>query len=88
MNLMKNKKAKVRYLAENIADIPKDPDRGRLLMILLYWKVFNGIDIPESVMREILQKGTNPETLGRLARLVRKDIEKEKLEEMRNAHED
>jgi hypothetical protein len=85
---LNTKKARVRYLAESVTDIPRDPDRGRMLLILLYWKVFEGIDIPETLMKQLMLKGSNPETLGRLARFVNTDIAKEKLEEMRNRHED
>ena len=86
MNLM-SKKARVRYLSENIEEIPKDPNRGRLLLTLLYWKVFDGIDIPESLMKEIMIKGTSPETLGRMFRHVRTDIQNENIDEMRKNHE-
>lgn len=87
MNL-DSKKARVRYLAESVEDIPKDPDRGRMLMILLYWKVFDGVDIPDSLMKQLMQKATNPETLGRLARFVNNDILAENLEEKRKEYED
>lgn len=67
-------KGRIRYLYEKVPDIAKDTDRGRLLMILLYWRIFDGVNIPESVMREILKKASNPESLGRLARFVVRDM--------------
>lgn len=67
-------KGRVRYLARTIPMITQDPDRGRLLMILLYWKLFDGIEIPPATMKQILERGTNPESLGRLLRFVLREM--------------
>lgn len=75
-------KSRVRYLAEMVDGVTTDPNRGRLLMMLLYWKLFDGIDIPPEIMRQILEKGTHPESLGRLMRFVLKDIKDAKCESL------
>jgi hypothetical protein len=36
--------------------------------LLLYWQVFDGIDIPRELINEILENGTEPESIGRLKR--------------------
>ena len=40
----------------------------KLLMMLLYWKVFDKIAIPDELMREIAQKATHPDTVMRRIR--------------------
>lgn len=63
--------ANVRYLYESIHEIRNQTSRKRkVLLTLLYWKVFDEIDIPANVMQEILSKATNPETIFRSLRHV------------------
>jgi hypothetical protein len=38
------------------------------LLLLLYWQVFDEIDIPKEVINTILEKGTEPESISRLKR--------------------
>lgn len=66
---MKSHVKRLQYLLETM-DVLEDIDypRRKMLLTLLYWKVFDGIDIPDSVMQSILQKGTNPETIFRALR--------------------
>lgn len=40
------------------------------LLILLYWQVFDDIKIPEEVIKEIAENGTEPETISRAKRKV------------------
>jgi hypothetical protein len=39
-----------------------------LHLILSYWQVFDGIDIPEEVVKQIVEKATQPETISRARR--------------------
>ena len=66
---MKSHVKRLQYLLEtmDVLDDVEYPKR-KLLLTLLYWKVFDGIDIPDSVMQSILQQGTNPETIFRALR--------------------
>ncbi|MNQ43021.1 hypothetical protein D3C85_567350 [compost metagenome] len=77
---MESIKARLRYLVENIDGVARDSNRGRMLATLLYWKVFDGIDIPDEMMRQLMEKGTNPDSIGRLIRFALHDIEKEQRE--------
>jgi hypothetical protein len=54
----------VEDLASNIPLVLTD-DR---FLLLMYWKICNGIDIPNSLIREILAKGSMPETITRSKR--------------------
>ncbi|MEW6770100.1 MAG: hypothetical protein AB1330_01725 [Bacillota bacterium] len=38
------------------------------LLCLLYWRVYDDVDIPGDVMCAILERGTNPESLLRYKR--------------------
>lgn len=38
------------------------------LLLLLYWQVFDEIDIPKDIVNEIAEKGTEPESINRLKR--------------------
>lgn len=39
-------------------------------LIISYWQIFDGVDIPTDVLRQILQKGSEPETISRSRRKV------------------
>jgi len=56
-------------------------------MILLYWKIFDGINLSDELIKEIMTKGTNPETLGRLARFANTDILSEKAQSEETQHD-
>lgn len=43
-------------------------ERGDLLLVLLYWRIYDGIQIPPRVMKEILHKATVPESITRRKR--------------------
>jgi hypothetical protein len=42
-----------------------------LLLLLSYWQLFDGIDIPEDVVKQIVDNGTQPETIARSRRKAR-----------------
>lgn len=59
-----------------------------LHLLLSYWQLFDGIDIPDHVIKQIVEHGTQPETIARSRRKARelaryRDI----LELQRLAHE-
>jgi hypothetical protein len=75
---MKSHEARIAYLLESIDALGEiNSPRRKILLTLLYWKVFDGIEIPDSVMRTILNQGTNPETIYRSLRKVQ-EKEREK----------
>jgi hypothetical protein len=55
---------KINYILENV---PKAKKNSKLL-ILVYWQLFDNIDIPETVIKDILEHGTVPETITRSLR--------------------
>lgn len=59
-------KDKVEYIVEMVPRAALD----QKLLILTYWRVFDGINIPPSVAKEILEKGTSPETISRSKRKI------------------
>jgi len=61
---LKTTEQRVAYLVQKV---PATRTNYKLLL-LLYWQVFDGIDIPKEVVNTILEKGTEPESIGRLKR--------------------
>jgi hypothetical protein len=61
---LKTKEERVAYLIKQVPAARKNYK----LLLLLYWQVFDGIDIPEKVVNDILAKGTEPESISRLKR--------------------
>lgn len=55
---------KVAYLMDNIPQTRFN----YLYLLLCYWQVFDGIDIPEEVMNQIIENGSQPETISRSRR--------------------
>lgn len=42
-----------------------------LHLLLSYWQLFDGIDIPDYVIKQIVEHGTQPETIARSRRKAR-----------------
>ena len=61
---LKTAEQRVAYLVQKV---PATRNNYKLLL-LLYWQVFDGVDIPKEVVNAILDKGTEPESIGRLKR--------------------
>lgn len=40
------------------------------LLLLYYWRIADGIDIPPEVWRQIMTQATTPETISRIRRLI------------------
>jgi hypothetical protein len=57
---------KVAYLMDAIPQTRRD----YLLLILTYWQIFDGIDLPEATVAQIIEKATAPETITRSRRKV------------------
>lgn len=38
------------------------------LLLLLYWQVFDGINIPKEIIASIMEKGAQPQTINRSKR--------------------
>lgn len=51
-------------------DVLPETEESRLLLILSYWRVFDGIDIPDWVIKDIMEKGSEPESITRIGRKV------------------
>lgn len=39
-----------------------------LLLLLSYWQLFDGIDLPEDLVKQLVDKATQPETIARSRR--------------------
>lgn len=61
----------VEYLLESV---PETKDNYKLL-ILLYWNLFDNIDIPPEVIKDIVKKGTSPESITRISRMIKERTE-------------
>jgi len=55
---------KVAYLMDNIPQARFN----YLHLLLVYWQVFDEIDLPDHVVQQIVEKATQPETIGRARR--------------------
>lgn len=55
---------KVTWLVQNV---PETKTNFKLL-ILLYWQMFDEIDIPAHLITDIMEKGSEPESISRLKR--------------------
>lgn len=81
---LKTSRAKVLYLMEKVPAVKKDYK----LLILLYWQVFDKIDIPKELFSAVLSNGTQPESISRAKRknnqllFTSKELEKQIFEFM------
>ena len=66
---------KVAYLMDKIPQTRNN----YLYLLVTYWQVFDGIDIPEEVLQAIVEKGSQPETVSRSRRKV---IEQAKMKQI------
>lgn len=57
---------KVNYILDNMPRTKKD----NKLFLLIYWQLYDNIDIPESLIKDIMNHGTYPETISRAKRKV------------------
>lgn len=57
----------VKYILDRVPEA----NGSYILLVLLYWKLFDGIDIPLPLMRDIIEKGTAPESITRLKRMIK-----------------
>lgn len=53
-----------------------------IAMTLMYWKIFDGIEIPENLIQEMIEKATAPETILRAQRKAKEYVRKQKLLEL------
>lgn len=53
-----------------------------LLLILMYWQIFDNIDLPDTVVKEIIEKATAPETITRSRRKVTEKLRYKQLFEL------
>lgn len=65
-NRLRTSYQRVAWILEHI---PAAQSNYKLLM-LLYWQIFDGIDIPKEVVNQIIEKATEPETINRAKRKV------------------
>ncbi len=58
--------------AENVINIMEQVPEARVdkkLLCLLYWMLYDNIDIPADVVKKIINQGTPPETILRYQRM-------------------
>jgi hypothetical protein len=70
-----NSRERVAFIMDNIPQARYN----YLYLLLSYWQLFDGIDIPEDVVKQIVEHGTQPETI---ARSRRKAIELARIREI------
>jgi hypothetical protein len=58
---------RVAFIMDNIPQ----SRQNYLHLLLSYWQLFDGIDIPEDVVKQIVERGTQPETVARSRRKAR-----------------
>ena len=63
---LKTSDQRVAWLLDKVPEVRSNYS----LLLLLYWSVFDGIDIPKKMMQGILSDGTKPETISRGRRRV------------------
>jgi hypothetical protein len=61
---------RVAFLMDHIPQARHD----YLTLILSYWKIFDGIQIPDEIFAEIVEKGSQPETISRSKRKVKEQL--------------
>jgi hypothetical protein len=80
---LRSQRNRVRYLYETVPGIEDNP----MLLNVLYWTIFQGIDIPQEVQKELIERAADPQVLGKelrwAIRMAKQAIgaEKSKLEE-------
>jgi hypothetical protein len=60
--------ARIHRVSWLIESFPESASDDRLLLIA-YWQIFDGIEIPKNVAQAIAKSGTMPDTLTRLKRM-------------------
>ena len=63
---LKTSHQKVAWILERVPATKKNYK----LLLLLYWQIFDGIDISKETLRQIIENGTEPETVTRSKRRV------------------
>lgn len=63
--------SRIAYLDKLIKDDYDGKVDRPLVMMLLYWKIFDGIDISDELMKKIIDNGTSPNSLVRAIRRIR-----------------
>lgn len=58
---------KVAFLMDNIPQARYN----YLHLLLSYWQIFDGIDLPDNIVKQIAEKATPPETITRSRRRAR-----------------
>jgi hypothetical protein len=57
---------KVAFLMDNVPHAR----HNYLALLLTYWQMFDGIEIPLEIFKQIVEKGTQPETITRSRRRI------------------
>lgn len=66
MESLKTSYQRVAWLLEKV---PATQFNYKLLM-LMYWQIFDGVDIPKETIAQVIKVGTEPETINRAKRKV------------------
>lgn len=62
---IKGREDRIKYL---LSEYPETMDYK--ILLLYYWKIFDKIDIPDSVAKAIVERGSEPNSLSRIRRRV------------------
>lgn len=69
---------KVAYLMNIVPQTKQD----YLLLILLHWQIFDDIEIPDEIVKQIIERATQPETITRSRRRVTEQLKYKQLLEL------
>jgi hypothetical protein len=64
---------KTKQVEKLIDRVPVAAEDDRMLL-LMYWKVCDNVEIPTDVLRQIIKQGTKPDTILRYKRRVIKNL--------------
>lgn len=66
--MTKNKLTSPKERVAFIMDQIPETRYNYLYLVVSYWQLFDGIDIPEKTIQQIIKQGTQPETIARSRR--------------------
>lgn len=69
----KRKVSKIQSIRDLITSAPQLAS-NRKALLLAYWTIVEGINIPQDVLREIMVKGSDPDCITRLLRFVKEEL--------------
>lgn len=57
---------RISFLYDSVPEVKDEP----MLLVLIYWRIFDEISIPDWLIQEIADKASNPDSIMRVGRKV------------------